>query len=43
MKNKIDEIYCSLEEVSDTRFEELIEFADENIKQLSLFRFQGSL
>jgi hypothetical protein len=42
MKNKIDEIYCSLEEVSDG-FEELIEFADENIKQLSLFRFQGSL
>jgi putative colanic acid biosynthesis UDP-glucose lipid carrier transferase len=34
IKNKVDEIYCSLNEVSNEKLKELIDFADENNKIL---------
>jgi len=34
LDNKIDEIYCSLNEISDEKLKELVEFADENNKAI---------
>jgi putative colanic acid biosynthesis UDP-glucose lipid carrier transferase len=34
LSNKTDEIYCSLNEISDERLKELVEFADENKKAI---------
>ncbi|MBX9888468.1 MAG: exopolysaccharide biosynthesis polyprenyl glycosylphosphotransferase [Flavobacteriaceae bacterium] len=34
IENKIDEIYCSLEEVSNARLKDLIDFADDNYKTI---------
>ena len=32
--NKIDEIYCSLNEISNEKLKELVEFADDNNKTI---------
>jgi len=34
LENKIDEIYCSLNEISNEKLKELVEFADENNKAI---------
>jgi putative colanic acid biosynthesis UDP-glucose lipid carrier transferase len=34
INNKIDEIYCSLNEISNEKLKDLVEFADENNKQI---------
>ena len=34
LQNKIDEIYCSLNEISNEKLNDLVEFADENNKQI---------
>ena len=34
LKNKIDEIYCSLNEISNEQLKDLVEFADENNKTI---------
>jgi putative colanic acid biosysnthesis UDP-glucose lipid carrier transferase len=34
LENKIDEIYCSLNEISNDKLKELVEFADENKKSI---------
>lgn len=34
LENKIDEIYCSLNEISNEKLKELVEFADENHKEI---------
>ena len=34
LENNIDEIYCSLNEISNEKLKELVEFADENKKTI---------
>jgi putative colanic acid biosynthesis UDP-glucose lipid carrier transferase len=34
IQNKVDEIYCSLNEISNEKLKELVEFADDNKKTI---------
>jgi putative colanic acid biosynthesis UDP-glucose lipid carrier transferase len=42
IENKIDEIYCSLNEITNEQLKDLVEFADENNKNRLLRNVSGS-